>query len=42
MYPDAVDIAALAAIAWHKGEAVSPEQALPVYLRDRVVAEPSC
>lgn len=42
MYPDAVDIAALAAIAWQRGEAVPPEQALPVYLRDRVVAEPSC
>ncbi len=42
VYPDAVDIAALAAIAWQQGKAVSPEQALPVYLRDQVVTEPSC
>lgn len=36
-YPDAVYIAELGAIAWHRGEAVSAEQAVPVYLRDQVV-----
>jgi tRNA threonylcarbamoyladenosine biosynthesis protein TsaB len=36
-YPRAWDIALLGAKAWERGEAVSAEQALPVYLRDRVV-----
>jgi tRNA threonylcarbamoyladenosine biosynthesis protein TsaB len=35
-YPSAAAIARLAAIAWKRGETVSAEQALPVYLRDRV------
>jgi tRNA threonylcarbamoyladenosine biosynthesis protein TsaB len=33
---EARDIARLAEAAWHKGQAVPPELALPVYLRDRV------
>jgi len=37
VYPHAQDIAVLAAEAISRGEAVSPEQALPVYLRDQVV-----
>ncbi len=36
-HPDALDVALLAAYAWHRGETVSPEQAQPVYLRDQVV-----
>lgn len=36
-YPRAWDVALLGAKAWQRGEAVSAEQALPVYLRDRVV-----
>ena len=35
-YPRAADIAMLAAAGYRRGEAVSAEQALPVYLRDRV------
>jgi tRNA threonylcarbamoyladenosine biosynthesis protein TsaB len=35
---EAGDIARLAAAAWRRGEAVSPELALPLYLRDRVTA----
>jgi len=35
---EAGDIARLAQGAWHRGEAVAPELALPVYLRDRVTA----
>ncbi len=38
--PDARDIAALAARAWHRGEAVAATEALPVYLRDRVADKP--
>ena len=34
--PRARDVAALAAVAFGRGEAVSAEAALPVYLRDRV------
>ncbi len=34
--PRARDVAALAAVAFSRGEAVSAEAALPVYLRDRV------
>jgi tRNA threonylcarbamoyladenosine biosynthesis protein TsaB len=35
-YPQAVDIAQLAAPVVRAGEALAPEQALPVYLRDKV------
>jgi len=35
---EARDVAALAASAWARGEALPPELALPVYLRDRVTA----
>jgi tRNA threonylcarbamoyladenosine biosynthesis protein TsaB len=35
---EASDIALLAALAFRRGEAVPPELALPVYLRDRVTA----
>jgi tRNA threonylcarbamoyladenosine biosynthesis protein TsaB len=35
---EARDIARLAQGAWHRGQAVAPELALPVYLRDRVTA----
>jgi tRNA threonylcarbamoyladenosine biosynthesis protein TsaB len=35
---EAADIARLAEGAWHRGQAVAPELALPVYLRDRVTA----
>lgn len=38
-YPDAIDIAELGAMSWREGKAVPAEQALPVYLRDRVVAD---
>ncbi|MDX1606514.1 MAG: tRNA (adenosine(37)-N6)-threonylcarbamoyltransferase complex dimerization subunit type 1 TsaB [Candidatus Competibacterales bacterium] len=34
--PDAADIALLGRMAWQRGEALPAEQALPVYLRDRV------
>ena len=37
---EARDIAVLAEGAWRRGLAVSPEHALPVYLRDRVTAGP--
>ena len=36
-YPRAGDIARLGARAWQRGERVSAEQALPVYLRDEVI-----
>jgi tRNA threonylcarbamoyladenosine biosynthesis protein TsaB len=36
-HPRASAVAGLAADAFHRGEAVTPEQALPVYLRDDVV-----
>jgi tRNA threonylcarbamoyladenosine biosynthesis protein TsaB len=36
-YPQARDVAVLGAAALARGEAVSAEQALPVYLRDNVV-----
>jgi tRNA threonylcarbamoyladenosine biosynthesis protein TsaB len=36
-YPQARDVAVLGAAAFARGEAVSAEQALPVYLRDNVV-----
>lgn len=35
-YPQAVDVARLAAKAWDDGLAVPPERALPVYLRNKV------
>jgi tRNA threonylcarbamoyladenosine biosynthesis protein TsaB len=38
--PRAGDIAWLAARAWQRGETVSAEQALPVYLRDEVAVKP--
>lgn len=39
-YPHAQDIAVLAAAAVKRGEAVSAEKALPIYLRDQVVQKP--
>lgn len=39
-YPRAGAIARLGALAYEKGELVSPEQALPVYLRDSVARKP--
>lgn len=40
-YPHAQDVARLAAAAYGRGEAVTAEQALPVYLRDQVVHKPA-
>ena len=37
---DALDVAVLAAAAYAKGETVSIDQAVPVYLRDDVAAKP--
>jgi tRNA threonylcarbamoyladenosine biosynthesis protein TsaB len=37
LYPAAFHLLALGAAAWQRGEAVSPEQAAPVYLRNKVV-----
>ena len=37
---DALDVAALAAVAYAKGETVSIDQAVPIYLRDDVAAKP--
>ena len=37
VYPDALDILPIAEELFNRGETVSPEQALPVYLRDKVV-----
>ena len=39
-YPRAGDIAALGRLMYQRGEAVSAEQALPVYLRDNVAEKP--
>lgn len=39
-YPRAGDVAALGALACRRGQVVEAEQALPVYLRDRVAARP--
>ncbi len=39
-YPHARDVATLAAIDFQRGQAVTPEQALPVYVRDQVVRKP--
>lgn len=36
LLPHAEDLLALAGVAWARGEAVDPEQAQPVYLRDNV------
>lgn len=36
-YPSAADVAVLGAAGFDEGQAVSAEQALPVYLRDKVV-----
>ncbi|WP_018139389.1 MULTISPECIES: tRNA (adenosine(37)-N6)-threonylcarbamoyltransferase complex dimerization subunit type 1 TsaB [unclassified Thioalkalivibrio] len=45
LYPDALprarEVAMLAVDAWARGEAIPPEQAQPVYLRDNVAAPPS-
>jgi tRNA threonylcarbamoyladenosine biosynthesis protein TsaB len=38
--PHAADVAALAAVEWQQGRVVAPEQALPVYLRDKVAEKP--
>ncbi|MGM0552925.1 MAG: tRNA (adenosine(37)-N6)-threonylcarbamoyltransferase complex dimerization subunit type 1 TsaB [Pseudomonadota bacterium] len=38
--PDAREVALLAVDAWERGEAVAPEDAQPVYLRDDVVRPP--
>ena len=35
--PRAQEVALLAAAAWERGEAIAPEHAAPVYLRDQVV-----
>ncbi|HHH38301.1 MAG TPA: tRNA (adenosine(37)-N6)-threonylcarbamoyltransferase complex dimerization subunit type 1 TsaB [Sedimenticola sp.] len=35
------DVALLAAAGWRAGEAVPPEQAMPVYLRDKVASRPA-
>ena len=37
---DALDVAALAAVAYAKSETVSIDQAVPIYLRDDVAAKP--
>jgi len=39
-WPRARDVAVLAAAGYRAGEAVTADEALPVYLRDRVVARP--
>ena len=39
-YPRAGDVAALGRLIYERGEAVSAEQALPVYLRDKVADKP--
>lgn len=39
-YPHAREVAALAAIDFQRGQAVAPEQALPVYVRDQVAHKP--
>ena len=39
-YPHAREVAALAAIDFRRGQAVAPEQALPVYVRDQVARKP--
>lgn len=41
IYPRAGDVAAMGALGLQRGEARPAEQALPVYLRDRVVSAPS-
>ncbi len=39
-YPRARDVARLAAVGFERGQAVTPEQALPVYIRDEVAHKP--
>lgn len=39
-YPRARDVAALAAVDLKRGQTVTPEQALPVYVRDQVARKP--
>lgn len=39
-YPRAREVAALAALGLQRGEAVAPEQALPVYVRNEVARKP--
>ncbi|OQX30214.1 MAG: tRNA (adenosine(37)-N6)-threonylcarbamoyltransferase complex dimerization subunit type 1 TsaB [Candidatus Sedimenticola endophacoides] len=41
LYCSAEDVARLAADGWLRGEAVTAEQALPVYLRDQVASKPA-
>ena len=41
IYPHARDVAHLAAAAAARGEAVSPDQAVPVYVRDDVARKPA-
>lgn len=41
LYPHARDVAHLAAAAWARGEAVSADQAVPVYVRDDVARKPA-
>ncbi|MBH04338.1 MAG: tRNA (adenosine(37)-N6)-threonylcarbamoyltransferase complex dimerization subunit type 1 TsaB [Xanthomonadales bacterium] len=41
MYPHARDVAHLAAAAWARGETLSAEQAVPVYVRDDVARKPA-
>ena len=40
-YPHAIDVARLAGAAFQRGEAVSPEHAVPVYVRDDVARKPA-
>ena len=40
LYPSAIDVAALGVLCFERGESVSPEYALPVYLRDTVTRTP--
>ena len=40
LYPDAIDVATLGVLCFERDEALAPEQALPVYLRDTVTREP--
>lgn len=40
-FPSAYDVAVLATAAYGRGERMDAEQALPVYLRDRVAAKPA-
>ena len=39
-YPQAIDVASLGRVCFERGEGVPAEDALPVYLRDKVTREP--